>query len=270
MGTAGRPFGVVLVTLATLFLGGAVMAAEAEHGPFTIDTARLVGLAGKLAVRVVEGDAARLRVTGEAAAVDALEVASEGGTLVVTAPSGGTSVTVVEQMTVVTGPGASSSVTIGGSSASSSSTSSSAGGPPVDIVLDLPAGTGLALHGFTGEAEIGDLGAAVLLQVIGGMVRAGAVADAELSAVGGGVIEVASVEGDLEAGITGDGRIAIAAGEVGDARIAVTGAGTVSVDAPAQSAVVDMVGGGTVRLAAVAEPPEVSRVGAGQFRVGAP
>ncbi len=270
MGTAGRPCRVALAALVMAFLGGAVMAAEAEHGPFTIDTARLVGLSGKLEIRVVEGDAARLRVTGEAAAVDALEVASEGGTLVVTAPSSGTSVTVVENMTVVTGPGASSSVTIGGVSASSSSASSRSAGPPVDIVLDLPAGTGLALHGFTGEAEIGDLGAAVMLQVIGGTVRAGAVADAELAAVGGGVIEVASVEGDLEASITGAGRIAVLAGAVGDARISVTGAGTVGVDAPAQSAVVDMVGGGKVRLAAVAETPEVNRVGAGTFSVGAP
>ena len=49
-----------------------------------------------------------------------------------------------------------------------------------------------------------------------------------------------------------------------------TGAGTVDVDAPVQSAVVEMVGGGKVRLAAVEEPPEVNRVGAGEFHVGAP
>lgn len=256
------------------------MAAEVEHGPFTIDKARLVGLSGKLEIRVVEGDAARLTATGDAAAVDALEVESSGGTLVVTAPASGTSVTVVNQMTVVTGPGATSNVTIGGSSASSASSSSSSGsssasssskaGPPVDVVLDLPAGTGLALHGFTGEAEIGDLGSAVMLQVIGGTVRAGDVGDAELAAVGGGVIEVASVQGDLEASITGDGRIAVLAGEVGDAKVSVTGAGTVSVDAPAQSAKVDLVGGGAVRMVAVAEAPEVSRVGAGTFSVGPP
>ncbi len=270
MRTADQPLGALLGVLATLFLGGSVMAAEAEHGPFTIDEARLVGLSGRLEIRVVEGEAARLTVTGEADAVDALEVEGSGGTLVVTAPSSGTSVTVVEQMTVVTGSGATSNVVIGGSSASSASSSSGTAGPPVDVVLDLPAGTRLALHGFTGEAEIGDLGAAVLLQVIGGTVRAGAVGDAELAAVGGGVIDVASVTGDLEASITGDGRIAVLAGEVGNAQIAVTGAGTVGVDAPARSAVVDLVGGGAVRMVAVAEPPEVSRVGAGTFSVGAP
>ena len=94
------------------------MAAEAEHGPFTVDEARLVGLSGQLEIRVVEGDAARLTATGDADAVEALEVESSGGTLVITAPSSGTSVTVVDTMTVVTGPGASSSVTIGGASGS--------------------------------------------------------------------------------------------------------------------------------------------------------
>ena len=241
----------------------------AAFGPFVVDRAVLDGLTGTLAVRVVEGTATRLSVSGPAAAVAALEVEAAAGTLWVKAPARGHSVTVVDRVTVVTGPGASSNVVIGGSSASASS-SSSAAAAVLEVVLDLPAGTPFELLGFAGDAEIGDLMGPVTLQAIGGAVRSGAVADATLAAVGDGAIEVASVTGDLEAGVTGAGRIAVLAGALDAVTVAVTGAGVVEIDAPAASAVVNMVGDGRVRLVEVASEPVVSRVGAGQFSVGSP
>jgi hypothetical protein len=272
MGSADSALGVIGLAALTWLGATAAFAADVEvaHGPFTVDQVVLDGLAGSLEVRVVAGTETRLVVEGHDEAVAALAITADGGLLTVTVPPGGRSVTVVERMTVVTGPGASSNVVIGGSSASTSRASSSSAAVPLDMVLEAPAGTGLTLLGFTGEAEIGDLLGPLAVQAVGGTVRVGKVKAAELAAVGGGQIEVVSVDGDLVADVTGDGRIAVLGGSIGAARIAVTGAGVVSVEAPAQSATVKLVGGGEVRLASVAEPPEVSRIGGGRVSVGEP
>jgi hypothetical protein len=271
MGSADRALGVIGLAVGT-WLGAAALAADVEvaHGPFTVDQVVLEGLAGSLEVRVVPGTETRLVVEGPEEAMAALAIAADGGVLTVTVPPGGRSVTVVERMTVVTGPGASSNVVIGGTSASTSRASSSSAAVPMDMVLEAPVGTALSLLGFTGEAEIGDLLGSLVVQAVGGTVRVGKVKAAELAAVGGGQIEVVSVDGDLVADVTGDGRIAVLGGSIGAARVGVTGAGVVSVEAPAQSAAVKLVGGGEVRLASVAEPPEVSRIGGGRVSVGEP
>jgi hypothetical protein len=234
-----------------------------EHGPFTIDEVVLQGLSGTLEVRVVEGEVTRLSVTGPADALAALEVEAAAATLRVERPQSGRSMTVVDQVTVVTGDGATSNVVIGGSE-----TVTGEAAAPLDVVLDLPAGTRLELLGFTGEAEIGDLAAPVRIQAIDGTVRIGAVATAAFATVGQGSIEAAEVTGDLAASVTGDGRITVLGGTLEAETVAVTGAGEVAIDAPAASAVVEMVGDGSVRLAAVASEPQVSRVGAGRFDVG--
>lgn len=254
----------------TAFLMAATaMAADdpREYGPFVVDRAVLAGLAGTLEVRIVTGDETRLVASGPADAVAALAVDAAAGTLTVAAPAAGRSVTVVDRVTVVTGQGATSNVVIG-SGAAASASSPSAARTPIDIALDLPAGTRLELLGFTGEAEIGDLAGSVAIEAIGGVVRAGAVTDAELAAIGDGSIEAASVTGDLSTSVTGAGRIVVRGGEVGALTVGVTGAGVVEIDAPAASAVVDMVGDGTVRLAAVASESVVNRVGTGRFSVG--
>ncbi len=253
-----------LTTTAILLTALAASADETrEHGPFTIDGVVLQGLSGTLEVRVVEGEATRFSVTGPAAALAALEVDAAADTLRVGRPQSGRSVTVVQQLTVVTGPGASSSVVIGGSAAATGEAAA-----PLDVVLDLPSGTRLELLGFTGAAVIGDLAAPVRIQVIDGTVRTGAVATAEFATIGQGSIEAATVTGDLEASVTGAGRITVLGGTLEAVTVAVTGAGEVDIDAPAASAVVEMVGDGAVRLAAVASEPVVSRVGAGRFEVG--
>lgn len=250
-------------------LAGTAMAADdtREYGPFVVDRAVLAGLAGTLQVRIVNGDESRLTVSGPADAVAALAVDAAAGTLTVEAPATGHSVTVVDRVTVVTGPGATSNVVIGSGSAASAS-SQSAARTPVDIVLDLPAGNRLELLGFTGDAEIGDLAGSVAIEAIGGTVRTGAVTDAELAAIGDGNIEAASVTGDLSTSVTGAGRIVVRGGDVGALTVDVTGSGVVEVEAPAASAVVNMVGDGTVQLAAVASEPVVNRVGSGRFSAG--
>lgn len=240
-----------------------------EYGPFSVDRAVLAGLAGKLEVRIVEGDETRLTVSGSADAVAALVVEAAAGGLAVEAQPRGQSVTVVDRVTVVTGSGASSNVVIGGGTSASAS-SRSASGAPLDVVLDLPAGTRLELRGFTGDAEIGDLAGPLAVEAIGGTVRTGAVTTAEFAAVGDGSIEAASVEGDLTTRVTGAGRIAVEGGDVGALTVDVTGSGVIEIDAPAASAVVNMVGDGTVRLAGVASEPVVNRVGTGRFSVGPP
>ena len=273
MRLADRPLGVAIGAAAGVWVAAASAIAgalEVSHGPFTVERAVLEGLSGSLEIRVIEGHETQLHVAGPAEAVKALKVDAAAGVLTVTAPASGHSVTVVERMTVVTGPGASSNVVIGGTSTSTSSASSSSLGLPLDIVLEVPAGTGLTLLGFTGKAEIGDLAGAVVIQAVGGTVDLGAVKGAELAAIGKGRIEVASIEGDLVASVTGEGHIAVAGGTIGKASVDVTGVGSVSVDAPAQSANVNMVGAGDVRFVSVAEPPTVSRVGAGRFGMGPP
>ncbi len=256
------------VFLASAILVPAVAEPVTEHGPFVVEGAVLEGLAGTLEVRPVEGAEARLVVRGPADARAALEVAVSDRVLRVKAQAGGHSVTVVERVTVVTGPGASSNVVIGGSAASASAKSGAAA--PLDLVLDLPVGARLELAAFTGEAAIGDLLGPVRLEVVGGVLRAGAVREAELAAIGDGSIEVAAVDGDLTAGVTGAGRIVVRDGTLAALRVDVTGSGSVVVEAAAETAVVNMIGAGEVRLAAVATPPEVNRVGAGRFSVGEP
>ncbi len=257
-----------LAVTAALLAGPAGAADDSrEYGPFVVDHAVLAGLAGTLDVRITGGDETRLTVSGPAEALAALVVEAAAGRLTVEAPPRGHSVTVVDRVTVVTGPGASSNVVIGGSSASASA-SRNATGAPLDVVLDLPAGSRLELLGFTGDATVGDLAGPVRVEAIGGSVRTGAVGDATLAAIGDGRVEAASVTGDLEASVTGAGRILVLSGEIGAVAVAVTGAGVVEIDAPAASAVVNMVGDGSVWLAEVADEPVVSRVGAGRFSTG--
>lgn len=234
-----------------------------EHGPFAAEHVVLSSLRGTLEVRVVEGGDSRLVVEGPAEAVDAVDVRFEAGRLVVEGPQSGSSVSVAKSVTVVTGPGATSSVTIGGNSVESG-----AAAEPVDVVLDVPRGTGFELQGFVGDAEIGDLESDVVIAIVGGTTRLGAVHAAELSAVGNGRIEAASVMGDLAANVTGDGEISVASGFVEAATVSITGAGRVEVNAPIERAEVTMVGAGIVRLADVAEEPVVSRVGAGRLEIG--
>lgn len=254
---------------ALVFCGAAEATDETrEFGPFAVEHAVLAGLAGTLEVRIVDGDETRLAASGPADALAALAVDATAETLTIEAPATGQSVTVVDRVTVVTGSGASSSVVIGGASASASSQNTS--GAPLDVVLDVPAGTRLELRGFTGDAEIGDLAGPVAIEAIGGTVRTGDVTAAELAAIGDGAIEAASVAGDLTTRVTGAGEILVRGGEVGALSVDITGAGVVEIDAPAASAVVNMVGDGTVRLAAVASEPVVSRVGTGRLDIGPP
>ncbi|HRY26416.1 MAG TPA: DUF2807 domain-containing protein [Geminicoccaceae bacterium] len=260
-----KRMGFAILLLSWLVSGSAGAAATTvEHGPFTVDRVALLGLRGTLRVEVVAGATTTLHVEGPEAAVAALEVTEGGGGLEVRAPAGGNSVTVIRNLTVVTGPGASSSVTIGGAAGSAAETE------PLDLVLELPKGTGLTLDGFVGEAEIGDLEAEVAIGVVEGRVTVGAVRSAGLATVGAATIGAASVDGDLEVSVTGDGAVEVAAGEVGAARLTLTGAGSITVDAPIETAEVSMVGAGTVRLAKVAAEPSVQRVGAGELHVGPP
>ncbi len=254
------------IWLLGLVVTGPAMAADTEvaHGPFEVESVTLSGLRGTLRVEVVDGSETTLRVSGPQKSVDALEVDANAGSLEVRAPSTGNSVTVVTNSTVVTGPGATANVQIGGN------TDSTAGGAPLDLVLELPRGTAFTLDGFAGEAEIGDLGADVSIGLVDGHASLGKVGSARLATVGAASIEVASVEGDLEVGVTGDGKVTVAAGTVGDARLKVTGAGSIAVEAPIETAEVDMVGAGSVRLAEVEKQPSVQQVGAGQFQVGSP
>lgn len=260
-----RRMGLAAWLVCGLVAGPAVAAdSEVTQGPFEVDRVTLSGLSGTLRVEVVEGSGTTLRVKGPEKAVKALEVAEEGGGLEVQAPTGGSSVTVVNSSTVVTGPGATANVRIGGDAGSAGEH------VPLDVVLELPRGTGLTLQGFAGEAEIGDLMADVSIGLVDGRAVLGKVKGAALATVGAASIEAASVEGDLEVDVTGDGKVAVAAGTIGDARLKVTGAGTISVDAPIETAEVNMVGAGSVRLAKVEEQPSVQRVGAGELEIGSP
>jgi len=255
----------VAVAAVMLSAGGSALAAtkSVEHGPFAAEHVTLSSLRGTLEVRIVEGGDSRLVVDGPAAAVDALNVGFEAGRLVVEGPESGSSVSVAKSVTVVTGAGATSSVTIGGNAVESG-----AAAEPVDMVLDVPRGTGFELQGFVGDALIGDLESDVVITVVAGTTRLGAVHAADLSAVGNGRIEAASVMGDLVANVTGDGEVSVANGFVEAATVSVTGAGRIEVSAPIERAEVAMVGAGIVRLAEVAEAPVVSRVGAGKLEIG--
>lgn len=260
-----KRMGFAILLLSWLAAGSAGAAeTTVDHGPFTVERVALLGLRGTLRVEVVAGTATSLQVAGPEAAVAALEVAERNGGLEVRAPAGGNSVTVVRNLTVVTGPGASSSVTVGSTAASTAETE------PLDLVLELPEGTGLTLDGFVGEAEIGDLEADVAIGAVEGRVTLGSVKNAGLATVGTARIAAAGVAGDLEVNVTGAGVVEVAAGEVGAARLNVTGAGTITVDAPIETAEVNMVGAGTVRLAEVATEPSVRRVGAGELQIGSP
>lgn len=234
-----------------------------EHGPFAAEEVAVMGLRGTLEVRVVEGAESRLSVSGPEKAVEALDVRFEGARLVVEGPDRGSSVSVSNSVSVAVGQGATSNVTIGGNAVESGEAAE-----PVDVVLDMPAGRPFELRGFVGEAEIGDLESDVVIAVVGGTTRLGAVHAAELSAVGSGRIEAGTVIGDLAANVVGDGRIGVDAGMIERAVISVTGAGQVEVMASIEQARVTMVGAGIVRLADVAQEPKVSRVGAGKLEIG--
>lgn len=250
--------------MAALLMAGAATAGEGEalYSPYDVQHVAISGLRGTLEVKVVDLKSSRLHVVGPEAALARLEVVEHSGTLEVGMPGGGNSVTIANNVTVVTGEGASSEVTIGGTAASDASS------PRLQMVLEVPAGVGLTLDGFVGDADIGDLGADIAIRLVEGRATVGAVHDAELASVGGAVIDVAAVQGDLVASVTGDGWVKVMSGEVGRADLTLTGEGRLMVEAPIEAAVIKMVGDGRVVLASVAGEPSVTKVGEGAIEIG--
>lgn len=220
----------------------------------------IADLTAQLRIQVGQGPGIQLSLTGPERRVAAIRSRLEGATLQLTDDGSGGSVVSTNQSVLVQQSGGQSRVIIGGVVQPTE--------PPLRVELTVPAGTPLALSGFTGTATIGDLDAPVNIDVSSGRVALGSVRDAVLNISGSGSIHAERVGGDVTAELSGSGDVAIAAGWIGTLRVNITGAGQAEVQAEAERAELSIAGAGEISVAAVRERPRIRVTGAGQVRVG--
>jgi len=237
---------------------------------FEASAAELIGVAGRVHIRLYNGHGIRLRAEGPKRWISDLVRRTEESVLVVNAGSlDGSSVN------IATGPGARAETHIGslsimsdgGVSVGGVSTSGVAEAPP-EVELFVPPGTPLTVTAAVGQWEIEALKAPLTLEVAGAEVSAGAVTDARLSVRGSGDIKVARVDGDLHADVAGSGSITVLSGTVTNLKASIAGTGSVLVQAPAEHADLAVSGVGSIEVQKVRQEPKVRISGLGTVRTG--
>lgn len=272
------PHWLAVLTAALLLTASASSSSQAGSGAiqrasidetFEAGSAELIGVAGRVSIRLHDGHDIRLRAEGPKRWISDLVRRTEAGVLVVNAGSlsgsvGGSAVT------IASGPGARAETRIGSLSITSDGGVAIGGSTeaPPEVELYVPPGTPLTVTGAVGEWDIAALKAPLALELMGGKVRAGAMTSARLSVRGGGEIEIARVDGDLHADIAGSGSITVLAGAVTSLKSSIAGTGSVVVQAPAERAELAVSGVGSIEVQKVRQEPKVRISGLGTVRTG--
>jgi hypothetical protein len=232
---------------------------------FEADAAELIGIAGRVHVRLHDGHGIRLKADGPKRWISDLVRRTEENVLVVNGGSlSGSS------LNIATGPGARAETRIGSISILSDGGASTGGAAedPPEVELFVPSGTPLMVTAAVGQWDIAALKAPLSLEVAGAEVSAGAMTDARLSVRGSGDIKVARVDGDLQAHVVGSGSITVLAGTVNTMKASIAGTGNVLVQAPADRADLAVSGVGSIEVQKVWQEPKVRISGLGMVRTG--
>lgn len=135
----------------------------------------------------------------------------------------------------------------------------------LSVTITVATGTPVKVDNYIGDAEIGDIEAALKLNTSGGEVRAGRVTSAHVAIAGSGDIVVGAVAGDLDASIAGSGSVR--SGDAHSADVEIAGGGEVSVGTVNGDLDIDIAGSGEVYAIAVNGKVNIDVAGSGDVKI---
>ncbi|MBF0294625.1 MAG: DUF2807 domain-containing protein [Magnetococcales bacterium] len=183
--------------------------------------------------------------------------AAAGGGSVAVRTEGG--VTVVES-----GVGNRVSVNVGNSGTSVEVHSK----PPPRLELVVPKGMTIRARQSSGKWRIGDVEGPVDFSLLSGEAEIGRVGATIVLLDGAGEIRVSHVTGNLKAVVDGSGSLRVKDGRMEMLRVTLNGTGDVHVGGVSRQAEVALNGTGNIDIARVSERPVVMREGVGDVRIG--
>lgn len=233
----------VRIAVCAAALSGTALASTIELPPQThqASAVKLDALAARLTVRVdPAATGITLAIKGEEEAVATVAVSTDDGVLKIEGK---------------------------GSESESWSLFGWSGHDPDDLQISLTVGPGtpLTVKDYVGDAEIGDLNAALVVSAANGDIKAGRVTDARLSVAGSGSISVTEASGRLSASIAGSGEIT--AGSAAAAVAEIAGGGDISIGVLAGGLDIEIAGSGSVTADAVNGPVEIDIAGSGDVEI---
>ncbi len=135
----------------------------------------------------------------------------------------------------------------------------------LSVTIIVATGTPVKVDNYIGDAEIGDIEAALKMNTSGGEVRAGRVASADVAIAGSGDIVIGPVAGDLDASIAGSGSVR--SGDVHSADVEIAGGGEVRVGQANGDINIDIAGSGEVYAISVNGKVDIDVAGSGDVRI---
>ncbi len=135
----------------------------------------------------------------------------------------------------------------------------------LNVTITVATGTPVRVDNYIGDADIGDIEAALKMNTSGGQVRAGRVTDADVSIAGSDDIALGAVSGELDASIAGSGSVTT--GDTRSADVEIAGGGEVKVGAVSGDFDVDIAGSGEVYALSVNGKVNIDVAGSGDVKI---
>ena len=133
------------------------------------------------------------------------------------------------------------------------------------VTVTVPRGASVRIDGLVGDASIGDTMGELRFEAAACKARIGRVSSAKISLAGTGRIELASVQGALDAEIGGSGKIV--AGPTGSVKADIAGSGEAQFGPIARGLSLDIAGSGDASAAHVNGPVKIEIAGSGSVRI---
>jgi hypothetical protein len=148
-------------------------------------------------------------------------------------------------------------------------------GRPVDmkriihVIVEVPLGTTVKVGKLIGQATIGDIEGDLVINANGSTtVKAGKVKNLSISISGSADVDITSVNGTVEAQVSGSGDVRILGGEAKAFNATVSGSGDITFNGVAETANMGASGSGDIYLAECLSTPNKRESGNGEVRVG--
>lgn len=136
----------------------------------------------------------------------------------------------------------------------------------VTVTLTVPAGTKLAIDGFSGEGDVGDLRGILAVEGMNsGKLKVGRVSTASISIDGSGEVKLGDVDRDIGVEINGSGSV-LTGRTAGKTELEINGSGEVTLAAANGPINAEINGSGDIKIqAGVADPLAVEINGSGSL-----
>ncbi len=134
------------------------------------------------------------------------------------------------------------------------------------VTVSVPTGAQVMVNDMVGAVTIGDTEGPLVLEKVSVEGSVGRVASAKIGIAGGGMLEIASVAGDLGVAIAGSGSVS-AKETGGEASLSIAGSGSVNLDTLGQALRVSISGSGDIHVGEVSSAVRISVAGSGDVTI---